>query len=107
MTAALLLARTHWKLALVGILVALLAVQSIRLAHRGNQLERAKINLNEARAELKRISTAKDEQREETGQNIGQAERRNRDADKIAERIEGAPLPGNCATPPEILGADL
>lgn len=59
------------------------------------------------RNELRDIAKKRNEQREKTGQNIGQAERRNRDADKIAERIEAAPLPGQCVTPPEILEADI
>lgn len=103
----LLLARAHWKLALVGILVALLAIQSIRLGHRSNQLERVKINLNEARAELKRISTKRNEQAERSGENIKKAETIRDKAESEAEKIEQAPLPGNCASPREILEADL
>jgi hypothetical protein len=39
----------HWKLIGLGLLCLLLAVQTVRLGHRSNQLERAKINLNECR----------------------------------------------------------
>lgn len=103
----LLLLRAHWKLIGLGLLCLALAVQTVRLGRRSNQLERAKIDNNELRAELKAISTKRNEQKVETGKNIEQAERGNREADKVAERIEKAPLPGNCVTPPEILGADL
>jgi hypothetical protein len=42
-------ALSHWKLIGLGFLALLLAVQTVRLDHRSNQLERAKINLNECR----------------------------------------------------------
>jgi biopolymer transport protein ExbB/TolQ len=103
----LLLARAHWKLIGIGLLCLLLAVQTVRLGHRTNQLEREKINSNELRAELKAISTRKNEQKAETEKRVEQADKGNREADRQAERIEKAPLPGNCATPPEILGADI
>lgn len=45
----LLLLRSNWKLLGLGLLCLALAVQTVRLAHRSNQLERAKINLNECR----------------------------------------------------------
>jgi hypothetical protein len=103
----LLLLRSHWKLVGIGLLCLALAVQTIRLGAANNRADRIQIHLNEARAELKRISTAKNEQVDRTGENIEQAERGNREADKQAERIEKAPLPGNCATPKEILGSDI
>jgi hypothetical protein len=58
-------------------------------------------------AELQRISTAKDEQRVETVKTIAKADAGNKAADKVADRIEAAPLPGNCKTPATIMGADL
>lgn len=101
------LVRTHWKLVGLGLLCLALAVQTVRLGHRSNQLEKERIVSNELRAELKRISDAKDKQREETGKNIEQAERGNQEADKSAREIEEAPTQPDCKTPPEILGADL
>lgn len=59
------------------------------------------------RNELRAISDKRNEQKAETEKRVEQAERGNREADKQAERIERAPLPGSCRTPPEILGADL
>ena len=98
----------YWKLVGLGILCLLLAVQTVRLGHRTNQLERVKIDLNEARAELKRISDAKNEQKIITVERIKEAERGNRQADEIAKKIEQAPVePGACKTPDVILGADI
>jgi hypothetical protein len=39
----------YWKLIGLGLLLMLLAVQSVRLGHAKNETERAKINLNECR----------------------------------------------------------
>ena len=98
----------YWKLVGLDILCLLLAVQTVRLGHRTNQLERVKIDLNEARAELKRISDAKNEQKIITVERIKEAERGNRQADEIAKKIEQAPVePGACKTPDVILGADI
>jgi hypothetical protein len=58
-------------------------------------------------AKLHEISTKRDEQKTETGRNIIIADKGRKTADTIAKRIEAAPLPGQCATPREILGADL
>jgi cell division protein FtsL len=58
-------------------------------------------------AELKRISTAKDEQRPVTQRNIVEAEKGQKRAETVARRIEAAPVSGQCETPAEIMGADL
>lgn len=58
-------------------------------------------------AELKRISTAKNVQRDETARNIAKAKDRIVIVERDAKRIEAAPLPGNCRTPDAIMGADL
>jgi hypothetical protein len=97
----------HWKLVGLGLLCLALAVQTIRLGAANNRADRIQIHLNEARAELKRISNAKNEQAKRTEGNIEQAERGNKEADDRARKIEEAPLPGNCKTPPEIIGADI
>jgi hypothetical protein len=97
----------YWKWFGLGLLCLLLAVQTVRLGHRGNQLEREKIANNELRAELKRISTVKNEQVERTKETIRYVERIRKEADGVAEKIEAAPLPGNCTTPDAIMGADI
>ena len=56
---------------------------------------------------LKRMSDARDTQRETTRDNIAKADEGGKSADRIARRIEAAPLPGQCRTPPEILGSDI
>jgi hypothetical protein len=58
-------------------------------------------------AQLRAITTAKNEQKQVTKGNIVKAEEGRKKADVVAKRIEQAPLPGNCATPKEILEADL
>jgi hypothetical protein len=59
------------------------------------------------RNELRDISSKRNEQAKRTEGNIEQAERGNKEADDRARKIEEAPLPGNCKTPPEIIGADI
>jgi hypothetical protein len=66
-----------------------------------------KQELADAKAELKRISTAKNEQRETTKETIGKARIIYRDAERQAERIEASPPNGKCETPASIMGADL
>ena len=93
------LAARHWKLIGLGIVCLLLAVQTVRLGHRTNQLERQKIANNELRAELKAISDAKNEQKEITKDTIKDAEKGERDVQPIVKIIREAPLPENCGTP--------
>ena len=97
----------YWKLIGIGVLLLAVAVQTVRLSAANNRADRIQINLNEARAELKAISDRKNEQAETTKGNIEQAERIGRDADKVAERIEQAPVEPDCKTPESIMGADL
>lgn len=99
MPAFALTALRHWKLFGLGLLCLALAVQTVRLGHRTNQLERAKIDLNEVRAELKAISTKKNEQADTTKGNVEQAEKSEREAKPIADKIREAPIPRNCETP--------
>jgi biopolymer transport protein ExbB/TolQ len=86
----------------VAILLLLLALGVVD--RRADKWEAQSLKLS---AELKRISTEKNEQRTETERNIAEAEKGRKGAETIAKRIEAAPLPGQCATPREILSADL
>jgi septal ring factor EnvC (AmiA/AmiB activator) len=95
--------RTYWKLAALGLLALAFAVQTVRLSAAHNKIERREIDIRELRAELERISTERNEQAEKTGQNIGQAERSERESKPIADKIRAAPIPPNCETP----GIDL
>lgn len=99
---------------LSAILLAICVFQSVKIS--GflwiDGLEDKVANLtrdnNELRAELKRISSVKNEQKVITVERIKVAERGNRQADEIAKKIEQAPVePGACKTPDVILGADL
>jgi hypothetical protein len=105
------------QLAIVGILAALLLVvaiaQSVRL-HGFLWIDGALDNLadcnrdkNELRAELQRISSAKDEQSRETDRNISKARDNEAEAGRVAERIRNAPLSGKCETPVEIMRAEI
>lgn len=103
----LLLARSHWKLIGMGLLCLAIAVLLVINGQLRNKVERRDIRINELVGELKRISEEKNEQAKRTEGNIKEAERGNKEADERARKIEEAPLPGNCATPREILEGDL
>jgi hypothetical protein len=107
MPAFALAALRNWKLIGIGLMALLLAVQTVRLSAAHNKIERREIDIRELRGELERISSKKNEQADATERNIRESEKRIQTSDKVAREIEAAPLPGNCATPPEILGADL
>ena len=97
----------YWRVGLFGLLLLALAVQTVRVSHERKRADRILVNLNEARAELKAISEAKNRQKAETSKRIEQADKGNRDADRVAREIEEAPVAPNCETPPQVMGADL
>lgn len=107
MPAFLLVALRHWKFAALGLMALLLAVQTVRLSAAHNKIERREIDIRELRGELERISTKKNEQAKRSGENIKKAETIRGDAEERARKIEAAPTAPNCATPREIMGADL
>lgn len=104
----------HW---LPVALFALLAIQTVRIEGFGiwpirivglqEKYETAIDKLVNARAELKRISTAKNEQGGRTIVTIREAEKGNREADERAKRVEQAPPTQNCETSPEVMRADI
>src|SRR4249919_2862764 len=96
-------ARAHWKLIGIGLLLMALAVQSVRLGHAKNEVERVKIANNELRAELKSISDSKNEQKAETEKRVEQADKGNKKADERARKIDTAPLAPDCKTPDIIM----
>lgn len=59
------------------------------------------------KAQLERISTAKNEQKQTTGRTIAETRIIYRDAESRAQRVEKAPTVERCKTPQEILSADL
>jgi hypothetical protein len=106
MPAFALAALRNWKLIGIGLMALLLAVQTVRLSSAKNTIERREIDIRELRGELERISSIKNEQGIRTGENIKEAETIRAEAEGEATKIEQAPLPGNCATPPEIMRSD-
>ncbi len=97
----------HWKLAGLALLLLAIAVQTVRHQRAVNRAERAEFNLREARAELVRISTAKDEQGKATERNIEKARDGESEARRVSDRIRNAPVSGKCETPAEILQAEI
>lgn len=57
--------------------------------------------------EFARISNERNVQKVITRDRIIEVERKAKDADSRAKRIEAAPLPGNCKTPEAVRSADL
>jgi predicted Holliday junction resolvase-like endonuclease len=93
------------KLSHYAMIALALACVLLKLSLTIEQRHSAKLEtqLVKANAELQRISTKRDEQKAVTRDTIEQAETVTREADKVAERIEAAPLPGSCKTPAIIL----
>lgn len=93
--------------ALYGAAVVLILSLSIALFmadRRADKWERQAVKCN---ATLHSISTAKDEQKVVTRSNVEEAERGRSDAERVARRIEEAPVAGQCETPEAVLSADL
>jgi hypothetical protein len=94
----------YWKLVGIALLVLAIGVQTIRLSGAERRADRAEFHLREARAELQRISSAKNEQSRETGRNISKARDNEAEAGRVAERIRNAPIErGACKTPDIIM----
>jgi hypothetical protein len=82
------------------ILIGLLSIQSDRVIS-------WKRTAQGFEAQLKAISTKKNEQKQVTGEKMVETRIIYRDADKKAVAIEQAPTAPDCKTPAEIMGADL
>lgn len=95
-----------WKYASAGLLFVCIML-GIGLAMERRHSAKLQGQVVKLVAELKRISTAKDEQQIVTRDRIVTVREKEKSAGKVAERIEAAPLPGKCETPREIMGADL
>lgn len=100
---------TRLQLAAIGAIAAALLVitlvQTIRLhgflwiPGALDRVEKLQRDNNELRFELNRISSRKNEQKRETANRIKEAEKSERDAKPIADKIREAPIPPDCATP--------
>ena len=92
---------------LYGSAVVLILALSAALFMADRRADKWEGQTRKANAELQRISTAKNEQRKETGRNIERVRVVEKDAGKRAERVEQAPVELNCKTPEAVLQADL
>src|SRR4249919_1795152 len=71
------------------ILALLLAIQTVRLGHRSNQLESAKINLNECREGRKQDRAAYEQaQRDAAAKNEAEVKRIETEQDRISSNVE-------------------
>lgn len=91
--------RSFWQLVCMG-LAGLAVLQHFQLAD-------ARHDRDAAEAQLQKMSAPRDVQKTETAKRIEIVKERVRHADGVAKTIEQAPLPGQCRTPPEVMGADL
>lgn len=98
--------RSFWQLVSMA-LCALLLVQHFALASEKRHSAKVEKQLQVATAELQRISSKRNEQKQVTQQNIKTVVRTIHDADERAKKIESAKLPGECRTPSEVLQADI
>ena len=93
-----------WASAGLAFLCLMLATALMIERRQNGKLEGQVIRLS---AELQRISTERDEQNVVTRDRIVVAERERKEADRVAERIETAPVAPECRTPEVILQSDL
>jgi hypothetical protein len=97
---------SFWQLACIG-LALFAGVQTLRLGAEQRHAHKVEAQLSKAVEKLNAISSKRDQQKRETGERIATIKKQIRHADDQAKVIEQAPLPGNCKTPPEVMGADL
>lgn len=79
-----------------------LALHFERKGHEKTRLQNAALQ-----AELQRITTARDEQGKTSTRTVERVVKGDPVIIRQVERVEAAPLPGQCRTPEAILGADL
>lgn len=98
--------RSFWQIVSMA-LCAALAVQYLSLKSEQRHSAKVEAQLAKAVGELHRISSVRNEQKRETSERIKVVERTIREKEREAERVEQAPLPGNCQSPSEVMRADL
>lgn len=89
------------------VLALIAAVQTVRVQSERRHSAKLQGQVVKLNAELRKLSDAKNKQQVITKERIIVAERKRKDADDRAKVIERAPVPPNCATKPEIMGADI
>jgi hypothetical protein len=98
--------RSLWQLVSMALCAALM-VQHFALKAEQRHSAKVEQQLIKANAELKRISSARNEQKQETAERIKVVTRTIHDADERAKAVETAPLKSECKTPDAVLQADL
>ena len=101
-----LMGRSVWQLLCLALL-AYVIVLKFEVADARHDRDSYKGQRDRLQAELDRISTRKNEQKSVTSGNIAKAREDQKRAEDKAREVESAPLPGNCATPQEVLRADI
>jgi hypothetical protein len=71
------------------------------------QANKLRAQLEKCEAFRKQLAEESERKKAEVSERIIEGRERIVYVDRVARGIEAAPLPGNCATPPAILGADL
>jgi hypothetical protein len=97
---------SFWQFVAIGLL-CLAVVQHFELAHSRKDAAAYLKQRDAYKAQLDSISSKRDVQRQVTRDRLVTVTRVIKEADGRAEKVEKAPLPGRCRTPPEISQADL
>jgi hypothetical protein len=97
---------SFWQIVSLG-LALFAGVQTLRLGAEQRHAHKVEAQLSKAVEKLNAISSKRDEQKRETGERIKVVTRTIHDAEGRAEKVEKAPLPGQCRSPKEVLDADI
>jgi hypothetical protein len=89
------------------VLFVVAAFLDISLQAEKRHSARLQTQVTKLSAQLKAISTARDNQKAVTAKTVEHVKERVKQADDRAKVVEQAPLNGKCETPKEILQADL
>ena len=95
-----------WQLALLALGI-FAVVQHFELAHSRKDAAAYLKQRDAYKAQLDSISSKRNEQKIQTETRIVSVREKIKEADGRADKVESAPLPGGCRTPPEISQADL
>lgn len=98
--------RSFWQLAFGAVAIFAL-IQHFELGHVRKEAVNYSRQRDAYKAQFDAISTRKNEQKIVTRDRIVTVIKTLKGADQRAKAVEAAPLPGECKSPPEIMGADL
>jgi hypothetical protein len=97
---------SFWQLACMALGIWMIVVQ-FQLADSRHDASAYLKQRDAYKAQLDSISSKRNEQKIQTETRIVSVREKIKEADGRAEKVESAPLPGGCRTPPEISQADL